>query len=353
MKVINTKDIANYESIRAEVTSGNPVFLHHTGFMFGIGCDARDQRAIQKINRIKQRIPEKGYIMLIPGLDWLDRMGISLSAKHIRLLDQYSPGNLTFVVPYSGDEYRHLTTDGTLALRIPAAINLRDFLRKLDAPMVSTSINTAGEEPLNHLDTIYRRFGVDIPYYIEEKRKWEPIPSTIVRLQDDFTVLRAGNIPQAELVQSLEKPLVTFICTGNICRSPIAEYLLKDRIEKERLELRSESAGFLTSGNSISKHSQTLLADAGIDASMHLSTQINHEIIRKSWLLVTMTQEHKDRLLSIIPYVENKVKLLSEFGGNGSDIEDPYGGSLSDYRYAYMRIETHIQTLIEYYKNTQ
>ena len=350
MDVIKTSDLKNFETIRAEVTANHPVYLHHTGHMFGIGCDARDTKAIEKINRIKGRPSGKGYIVLIPDESWLERMDIALSAKCRRFIEQYSPGNLTVVLPYGGNEYRHLTIDGTLAIRIPTAINLRRFIEKLGAPIVSTSINRAGEPPMDNIDAIYRRFGESLSFFIDEPRTWEPQPSTIVRCTDEIEVLRAGSIPESELQRSFEEPLVTFICTGNICRSPMAEYLLKDRIEKEGLAARSASAGFLTGGNAISKHSETLLHEQGIDGSMHRSTQINLEIIRKSWLLLTMTESHREQLLSMAPHASGKVRLISEFGGNGTDIDDPYGGTLEQYRYAFMRIETNIIELIDYIK---
>ncbi len=351
MQVINTNDLKNFEAIRREVTLGHPVYLHHTGHMFGVGCDARDNKAIEKINQIKNRQSGKGYIVLIPDASWLEKMDVSISVNCRRLMEQYSPGNLTFVLPYHGTAFQHLAMDGALAIRIPTAFNLRKFIERLGTPIVSTSINKAGENPLDNLDDIYRKFHESLSFYVEEPMTWEPQPSTIMRCEEKLEILREGSIPESELRESLQKPLITFICTGNICRSPIAEYLLKDRIEKDGLELRSESAGFLPSGNAISKHSETLLRDQGINATMHRSTQINNLIIRRSWLLVVMTESHREQLLAMVPYARHKVRLLSEFGGNGTDIEDPYGGTLDQYRYAFMRIDTHIQSLIEYVNN--
>ncbi len=350
MNVINTKDLKNFEAIRQEATSGHPVYLHHTGHMFGIGCDARDEKAVEKVNRIKDRPSGKGYILLIPDIEWLDRMDVAISSDCKRLMTQYSPGNLTVVLPYNGSEYRHLAMDGSIAIRIPTAINLRMFMKKIEALIVSTSINRAGEKPMDDLDGIYRRFGESLDFYIEEPITWDPQPSTIVKCAEGIDILRQGSIPEEEIRESYEKPLITFICTGNICRSPLAEYLLKDRIERDGLRVRSASAGTLPGGNAISKHSDTLLREQGIDGSMHRSTQINHEIIRKSWLLLTMTESHREQLLSMAPYASDKVRLISEFGGNGTDIDDPYGGTLEQYRYAFMRIETNINMLIEYIK---
>ena len=57
------------------------VFLHYTGNMFGVGCSTFDEKAIKRINDLKKRTQKKGYIVLIPEVDWLERYGIKYQPK--------------------------------------------------------------------------------------------------------------------------------------------------------------------------------------------------------------------------------------------------------------------------------
>ncbi len=126
---------------------------------------------------------------------------------------------------------------------------------------------------------------------------------------------------------------VLFICTGNTCRSPMAEGLLKDISKKNKLNLEVESAGvFAMDEDNISKNAASALKKLNIDISNHKSQNVSQELVDSSDLILTMSKSHKETLLLNYPHIGNKVFLLNEYAFNiDKDIKDPFGRDLYTY----------------------
>lgn len=125
---------------------------------------------------------------------------------------------------------------------------------------------------------------------------------------------------------------IVFCCTGNTCRSPIAEYLLRDYVEKQEIVgMEISSCGICcNNGIAISSGSLKVLAEIGIDASSHLSISITlRELIDADYVFV-MTDKHVDWLRSDMNAGEN-VMTLGKFVGMG-DVIDPYICDTKQYR---------------------
>jgi len=290
------------------------VFLHYTGNIFGIGCSAFDEKAIKKINDLKKRTKGKGYIILIPEIDWLERYRIKYHPKIKRLFQQYWPGELSVILKDPEDNFKFVSQDHKVAFRIPTSSFLREFIKKNDKPIISTSINLSGEVPFENVGDILQvksdwfDFAIIPPKY----KELSTIPSTVIDCTiEKIKCVREGKIPFSEIQNSYAKSLILFICTANICRSPMADYYLRYLVDKNGLSYRVGSAGFFESGVMISENSRIVLDENGIDASRHVSTQINEQLIQDSWLVLTMTTQHKLYLLDYFPNSINKVFTIS------------------------------------------
>lgn len=138
-------------------------------------------------------------------------------------------------------------------------------------------------------------------------------------------------------------PSILFICTANICRSPMASALFqKICIEKnDQHSWRVESAGtWSRDGDPAAEGIKTVMNSKGIDLSAHRSRLIQKEILEQFDLILTMERGHKEALHVEFPSVANRIYLLSEMVGQNFDIEDPYGGPMDGYENTANEIET-------------
>jgi len=330
--------------------------LHYTGNMFGIGCRLSSDKAIQRISGLKQRTDKSGYIALISDITWLFEQGIEVPQSLLHILHHYWPGNLTIVMPVKNKRFDTISVNGKVAFRVPGDYMLRQIIDYLGEPLISTSINVSGIPPAENLKDITKRYEswFDLGFIPNETELTEP--STIIEYADTdaegkpikpyLKCLRESAIPFYEIKQSFTEPTVLFVCTGNICRSPIAEYLFNHYAAIHKLPYLAKSAGLLESGAHISFNSQQLLKEQGINAEMHRSRKINPEILGGSWLILTMEARQRDIINMNYPDYSNKVFTLNEYIGDKGDIDDPINKGIDYYRSIYEQIEQALQKLI-------
>jgi len=150
---------------------------------------------------------------------------------------------------------------------------------------------------------------------------------------------------------------ILFVCTGNTCRSSMAEALFKDMIKKQYPEKLKDinviSAGVAAmNGDKASPNAIKAMEELGIDLTCHSATQLTEELIKEADLILTMTQRHRDIVLIMDPGSRGKVFTLIEYTGEGQenqkdlDIQDPFGGSIEVYRQSAAQIKKALDILI-------
>ena len=136
---------------------------------------------------------------------------------------------------------------------------------------------------------------------------------------------------------------IIFICTGNTCRSPMAEGLFRAHGGEDKTGLTAASAGLFTQdGMPASQNAVAAAAELGADITAHRSRMLTPELARDARYLICMTGAHYDRLCELFPDCADKVfTLLPE------DISDPFGGDLETYRRAAAEIDKGVRSIIE------
>ena len=143
---------------------------------------------------------------------------------------------------------------------------------------------------------------------------------------------------------------ILFICHGNICRSPMAEFIMKDLARKAHAEDRVEAASAATSteelGNPVDRRAARELARHGVRCENRCARQITRRDYADFDLLICMEQVNVRNVLRMLGGdPQNKVRLLLSYTGSGADIDDPwYTGRFSE---VYAQIEAGCKALLE------
>jgi len=117
--------------------------------VYGYCCDPFSEKGLKGIVNLKQRTPEKGFVVLISDLKQLEQLCPSLTCQQHEMIDLHWPGQTTLVFPVK-DGLPQLLTGGfnTIAIRYPKAPYMLEYLKAWGGPVVSTSANISGEPPI-------------------------------------------------------------------------------------------------------------------------------------------------------------------------------------------------------------
>lgn len=144
-------------------------------------------------------------------------------------------------------------------------------------------------------------------------------------------------------IKAMGNPSVLFVCTANICRSPMAAGLLLARLQKERADWqawRVGSAGtWALVGEMAARNSRLVMAERGLDINAHRAQTVTAEILNQFKLILTMEPGQKEALQVEFPAFAKRVFLLSEMEGKVSAVADPYGGPIEGYRETAEKID--------------
>lgn len=152
---------------------------------------------------------------------------------------------------------------------------------------------------------------------------------------------------------------IIFVCTGNTCRSPMAEMLLKAALDIAKLKgFAVSSAGIAAQkGDVINPKSAQVLAEHGLEATDFSSTLLTGKMLKEAFAVICMTERHKDILLDMRwqalrkaneigeEEIENNIYSFADL--TGYEVPDPYGRDIDCYRYVYALLASGMGSVVE------
>lgn len=320
-----------------------------TETVYGLACSALNERAVARLAVLKQRSPEFPFALAIKSAEDARDYVPCLSPLAARLTRRCWPGPVTLVLDSSHPDSllgqlpesvrEAVVPNGTVGLRVPAHDALLAILRLTAGPLVLTSANLPGEPDAVSAADVARMIGDDIDLILDDGQSKFGQPSSVVRVgESKLDLVRAGVINE-QVLKRLASHLIIFVCTGNTCRSPMAEALMRQRIanrlqcsihDLEDRNVMIMSAGIAaSSGGRASPESVQLMQERGIDINLHESQPLSERLVRFADLIVTMTRGHREAIIQQWPDAADRTKLLCR---DQTDVSDPIGGPIDRYR---------------------
>jgi len=173
-----------------------------TETVYGIGCDASNPAAVERLCAAKGRPAEKGIAVILGDAWMLDTMAGEVSSRAAALARRFWPGPLTLLVPARSGLPPPLVRDGYTGCRVSSDGVARALSARLGRPIASPSANPTGLEPACDIATARGYFGAAAEAYLDDGRR-QGAPSTLVDPGPPLRILRAGAVPAAAIAAAL------------------------------------------------------------------------------------------------------------------------------------------------------
>jgi tRNA threonylcarbamoyl adenosine modification protein (Sua5/YciO/YrdC/YwlC family) len=350
----------------AQIVLNGGVVAYPTETVYGLGANALDERAVRRVFQIKGRSSDKPLIVLVRHRRQLKSLVKEVPPWAKTLMDRFWPDGLTLVLEASQEMPGEVLGGGsTIALRISGNRVVRALLNLARVPITAPSANLAGRPSPLTAEEVQEQLGDRVDLILDGGRASQATPSTILDVREEpTTLLRQGRIPLDEIrrvvaVREPGRPKLTspsrilLVCTGNTCRSAMAEGLLRKMLEDQGAgHIRVSSAGtHAAEGESAAQWSQEVSLDEGdVDLSRHRARRLTRDLLREADLVLTMTLSHARHVERMGKRFAQKTYLLTSFPRSSQrdpeDIEDPLGGSRRAYQNAFRRIKRELERIL-------
>ncbi len=298
----NDKAMSRLKAIRGPAGEGKPLTIH-------LARREQAMRYIGEVGEVGQRLMKK----LWPG--------------PVALQFEVPAARRAEVAKQIGVAEHEIYADGAIALRCPDHIVAADLLARTDAPVVVTAAGQTATEILDKVD-----LALDAGATRFNK------PSTMLKVKaEGYEIVRAG-VYDERIIERLLRTTILFVCSGNTCRSPMAEALARAALAKrlnvppddlEQKGITIISAGsFAMPGARAAVPAVEAVRPFGGDLTKHRSRPLSVELIHQADVVYVMSRSHAAAVTALVPSAAEKTMTLDPAG----DIDDPIGGDLSLYQ---------------------
>jgi protein-tyrosine phosphatase len=366
--VIKSSDANAYisgNSAAAECLRAGGLVVFPTETVYGLGANAADPRAVARLRSVKGRADQQPFTVHIPARQDAHRYVNQPPPVARRLARKAWPGPLTLICRVPAPDQTEIArscpavqlaeifADGAVGLRCPDHPVATRLLAEAGVPVVASSANRAGKPPPFDVHDALRDLAGDVDFALDAGRTRHNSASTIVELHGNSWRIRREGVLDERTIRRMATTLVLFVCTGNSCRSPLAEHLFRHRLAARMNTTIADLAvqGYLIAsagtaaavGMSASAGTLDELSRRGIDARTHRSRPLTVELLQQAERIYVMTPEHRAAVRALMPSADSRIALLDADG----PIVDPIGGGPADYARCAAHIERAVEARLE------
>ncbi len=326
----------------AEILQAGGLVAFPTETVYGIACRVQSE-ALARLSTVKGRTANKRYTLHIGDIEQCHQYVPKIGLRLGKLIRRAWPGPLTLVFELEPieltkqknvvdpDVFDTLYRNGSIGIRYPDHPTASMLLRLTEAPVVAPSANLTGQEPATNADEVLAQLRDKIDVVLDAGPCRYSHSSTVARVgPKGVEVLREGVYSKAD-VKAMAKVTFLFVCTGNTCRSAMAEGLFRAYLSKnlgcsvddlEEMGYKVASAGTMDlAGAPASEGAQMACRLKGVDIESHASQPLTESLVEQSDFIFCMTLTHCQYVSRFSPTAESKCSLLAE----GMEIPDPVG----------------------------